>query len=107
MKLNFCTLFNSNYLSRGIVMYESLLKHCDNFHLYVFAFDDNCYRYLTSQKFEHLTAISLNEFENEELLRIKSTRTAIEYCWTCSVSSIYYSITHFQLDNCTYVDADI
>lgn len=107
MKLNFCTLFNSSYLSRGLVMYQSLLKNCDNFHLYVYAFDDATYQYLNNLKFEHLTVISLKDFENEDLLRIKPTRTAGEYCWTCSSSTIDYSINHFNLDNCTYVDADM
>jgi hypothetical protein len=107
MTLNFCTLFNSNYLSRGLVMYESLLKQCDNFHLYVFAFDDKCYDFLISQNYAHLTVISLKEFEDDELLKIKPTRSAAEYCWTCTPSTILYSIKKCNLDNCTYVDADM
>lgn len=94
-------------MSRGIVMYESLLKQCDDFHLYVFAFDEICYRFLKSQQYRNLTVISLKEFEDAELLRIKSSRTAGEYCWTCTSSTILYSINTFQLDNCTYVDADM
>lgn len=107
MKLNFCTLFNSNYLSRGMVMYESLLKNCDHFHLYIFAFDEVSYNYLNSRTYDHLTVISLKEFEDTELLKIKSTRSAGEYCWTCSSSTILYSINTFGLDNCTYLDADM
>ena len=107
MRLNFCNLFNSNYLSRGIVMYESLLKHCADFHLYVFAFDDKSYEFLKSQDHKHLTVISLKEFEDAELLRVKPSRTAAEYCWTCTSSTILYSINKFGLDNCTYLDADL
>ncbi len=88
-------------------MYQSLLKHCDNFHLYVYAFDDVCYEYLSNQKFQNLTVISLKDFENEELLKIKPSRTAGEYCWTCSSSTIYYSMKTYDLDNCTYLDADM
>jgi hypothetical protein len=88
-------------------MYESLLQHCSTFHLYIYAFDDICYEYLKKQSFKNLTVISLNEFENEELLLVKPSRTAGEYCWTCASSTIYHSITTFGLSNCTYIDADM
>jgi hypothetical protein len=107
VKLNYCTLFNSNYIARGIAMYESLCRVCDDFHLYVFAFDDATLQYFTQQALPHLTVISLQEFEDEELLRIKPTRTAGEYCWTCTSSTILYCLEKYQLDHCTYIDADM
>jgi|CXWJ01.1.fsa_nt_gi hypothetical protein len=106
-KVNLCTLFNSAYLSRGLTLYKSLLETNSDFHLYVFAFDDLAYDYLKQKKFEHLTVVSLNEFEDEQLLAIKSTRTAGEYCWTCTPSTIRYCIDKFSLDSCTYIDADM
>ncbi len=105
--LNFCTLFNSGYLSRGIALYNSLVNTCDDFHLYVFAFDDVCFQFLRDAKFEHLTVISLSEFEDERLLSIKSSRSQGEYCWTCTASTIRYAINTFKLDQCTYLDADL
>ncbi len=105
--LNFVTLFNSNYLSRGLVLYESLLKHCPDFHLYVVAFDDACFNFFKTQNYLNLTVISLKEFEDEKLLNIKPIRSVAEYCWTCTPSTILYSISKFKLDNCTYVDADM
>ena len=95
-KLNFCTLFNSTYLSRGLVMYDSLLKNCDDFHLYVFAFDDKTNEYLRSQELKNVTVISLSEFEDPDLLRVKPTRTAGEYCWTSTSSTILYCINNFR-----------
>ena len=94
-------------MSRGLVMYESLLKNCSDFHLYIFAFDDKCFEFLRSQNYTNMTVISLKEFEDEQLLKIKSTRSATEYCWTCTASTILYSINNFGLQNCTYVDADM
>lgn len=105
--LNFVTLFNSSYLSRGLVMYESLQKHCPDFHLYVVAFDDITYNYFQKYPQKNLTAISLAQFEDEKLLSIKSTRSAGEYCWTSTASTILYAITQFNLDHCVYVDADM
>jgi hypothetical protein len=107
MKLNFCTLFNTNYLSRGIAMYESLQQHCPDFYLYVYAFDQNCYNYLKELDLKNLTVIPLSEFEDPQLLEIKPTRSAGEYCWTCTPSTILYAIKTYGLDHCTYVDADL
>ena len=104
---NFCTLFDSNYLSRGLAMYESLASHCPKFHLYIFAFDNICYSYLSEHKLHNTTIISLEEFEDSDLLSIKHTRTKGEYCWTCTPSTILYCINKFKLPNCTYVDADL
>ncbi len=106
-KLNFCTLFNSFYLSRGVLMYQSLEKNCADFHLYVYAFDEATYSFLKKENYKNLTVISLKEFEDKELLKVKPTRTAAEYCWTCASSTILYSIEKFNLNNCTYVDADM
>ncbi len=107
MKLNFCTLFNSAYLARGIVLYESLLKHCPDFHLYVFAFDDKTFQYLSQANYKHLTPISLKDFEDDKLLAVKPTRSAAEFCWTCTPSTILYCLTKFNAANCTYIDADM
>ena len=107
MKLQFCTLFDSGYLSRGLAMYKSLLLHCDDFHLYVFAFDDKVFDYFSTHSYENLTVISLESFEDEELRRVKPSRTTGEYCWTCSSSTILYCLENFNLDHCTYVDADL
>ena len=104
---NFCTLFDSYYLTRGMALYESLLKNCDKFHLYIFAFDAQTLDILKSKNLQSATIISLLDFETDELLEIKNRRTVAEYCWTCTASTITYAIKKYNLDHCTYVDADI
>ena len=105
--LNFCTLFDSNYLSRGLVLYESLEKVCPSFHLYIFAFDDRSHSILTSLALKHATIISLKQFEDPELLSVKPTRSRGEYCWTSTSSTILYVLEHYPVDHCTYLDADM
>lgn len=104
---NFCTLFDSNYLTRGLALYNSLLNNCADFHLYIFTFDDKCYDLLKKLKIEKATIISLREFEDEELLRVKSSRTSAEYCWTSTSSTILYVLEKYKVESCTYLDADI
>ncbi len=105
--LNFCTLFDSNYLSRGLAMYRSLEKCSSDFHLYIYAFDDKCFEVLSGLSLKKVTIISLKEFEDDELLEVKKKRTPQEYCWTCTPSTIAYSIKRFSLNHCTYIDADL
>lgn len=88
-------------------MYKSLKEHCRNFHLFIFAFDDKCLEVLGKMSLPRTTIISLNQFENEELLKIKAGRSQVEYCWTCTPSIILYSITKYNLKSCTYLDADL
>ena len=104
---NFCTLFDSHYFSRGIAMYESLADVCDDFHIYVFAFDDASLQALRSLRYPHMTIISLAEFEDDELLRVKPTRSIAEYCWTCTSSTILYVLEKYYVNQCTYLDADL
>lgn len=104
---NFCTLFDSKYLSRGLALYYSLEKVCRDFHLYIFAFDDQTCEILNKLRLTHATIISLDQFEDKDLLSVKSGRTIAEYCWTATPSTIYYVIKNFNVASCTYVDADV
>lgn len=106
-RLNFCTLFDSNYLSRGLVLYDSLIEQCPDFHLYVFAFNERALDVLSRLQLPRLTVISLKDFEDPELLAVKPGRSRAEYCWTCTSSTIQYVLDHFEVENCTYLDADM
>ncbi len=104
---NFCTLFDSNYLSRGLTLYRSLESVCNDFHVYIFAFDDKSCNVLKQLNLPKATIISLNEFEDAELLTIKPSRSRAEYCWTSTSSTILYVLKKYHVDMCTYLDADM
>jgi len=105
--MNFCTLFDSYYLLKGLGLYLSLEKVMDDFHLYVMAFDKNSYEKLRSCGFKHMTVELLDDFETPELLEAKKDRTKAEYCWTCGPSVIYHFLTKYGLDEITYLDSDL
>jgi hypothetical protein len=104
---NFCTLFDSNYLSRGLLLYESLRRNTKEFHIYIFAFDALTHNILQHLGLPDATIISLKEFENEKLLGVKPSRTKAEYCWTSTSSAIAYVIENYKVSSCTYLDADL
>lgn len=103
----FCTLFNKNYLDKGITLYESLEQNCDVFSLYVFAFDELTYEILKDLNFKNMIVISLAEFETEEMLLAKKNRSNAEYCWTCTPITIEYVLKKYNEPVCTYIDADM
>lgn len=109
MKTILCTLYNSLYLDKGLVLYDSLCECAKDFKLYVLCMDDKCYEVLTDLKQEHHIPVRLSDFEegDEALLEAKVNRPMGEYCWTCSSSFIRYVLKHFSEDSCTYIDADM
>ena len=106
---HYCTLFDIDYFTRGMALYESLVKHCSQFTLYVVAFDDACFDMLCALDKKQLVVINLSELEEADagLFKVKAKRTRREYCWTSTPAVIKYCMDRFELDYCTYLDADI
>lgn len=105
--MNFCTLFDSNYATRGLAMYNSLVGHCEDFTLYILAFDNEVMHILHQLKLPNVYVISMDEFEDERIKSVKKTRTRGEYCWTCSSLLIRYVIQKYELREVTYLDSDL
>lgn len=103
----FCTLFNTNFLSRGLALYDSLMKKNDLYVLYVYCFDNYTHKILTNIALKNIIPVSLAEFETPELLAVKSSRSVGEYCWTCTPHVIKHSIQAFDLPAVIYIDADL
>lgn len=88
-------------------MYESLKTQTNNFHLYIFAFDDLTFEILSNLNLDYVSVISLKEFETSELKEVKKSRSVAEYCWTCTPSTISYVLSNYDIPHCTYLDADL
>ena len=86
MRYEFCTLFDVNYLPRGLVLYRSLERVCPDFRLRVFCMDAETERILDALALPKLAIVPLAELERHdpELLEVKPTRTQVEYCWTAT-----------------------
>lgn len=104
---NYCTLFDTHYLSRGLAMYHSLVATGERFCLYVLCMDDATHQLLDLLNLPGIATISLAEFETSELLDVKKDRTTAEYCWTCTPHLIRYLLDSCGIPECTYLDADL
>ncbi len=105
---NFCTLFDRNYLYKGLALYNSILRVCEDFKLWILCMDDITYDILKKMNLKNIELVSLKDFEDEELLKIKNKRTPIEYCWTCTSSLPLYILKNYPwLDMVAYLDADL
>lgn len=102
-----CTLFNTYYLDKGIVLYDSLERVSQNFKLYILAMDERCYEVLCDLKKPNLVPVRLEDFENEELKEAKKTRSFGDYCCTCSSNLIKFILERYGEKDCTYIDADM
>jgi hypothetical protein len=57
---------------------------------------------------EKAVLIPISDFEDEELKKVKPTRTVAEYCWTCTPSiTLYVLKENPSLDMITYLDSDL
>ena len=105
---NFCTLFDSYYIHKGIALYLSMENVCNDFTLYVMAFDDERYNKLKSYSFQKMIVeYEGGDFLSDEIKTVKAERKRNEYCWTCGSNVTYYFLTKYKLDNITYLDADM
>ena len=105
---NFCTLFDSNYLLKGVAMIRSLHRFCDHSVVYVLCMDNETKRILELLNFAFVKCIVFSDIEDDELLIAKKNRGTAEYCWTLSSCFTWYVInTYSDIDLITYLDADI
>lgn len=70
--------------------------------------DDETYALLKKMNLAYVTLVTMREFEDEELLAMKKTRSMREYCWSLSSIFTHYVLTHFpDSEMVTYLDGDL
>ena len=107
----FTTFFDKNYLSRGLVLIESLQKHSKAFELYLLCLDDSTFSYFEANilQYPQVKTIQLEDVEKEDcgLLACKSNRSTIEYYFTLSPCLPLYILNKYKLPHICSLDADI
>ena len=97
--INFCTLFDSYYLDKGIALYRSLESVSSDFTLYIFCFDEKSHDILRNLNFEHAVILHNSVFETPQLLELKKeisdlTQTDLEYIGRFAVTAASLSTEH-------------
>lgn len=105
--MNFCTLFDSNYASKGIALYLSLEQQTDDFVLYVMGMDRKCQEILNSIGFKHMIVECIDDVDSPELAEAKGNRSRAEFCWTCGSFFTDYFLNKYNLPDITYLDSDL
>lgn len=105
--LYYCTLFDSNYINKGIALYLSIERYTSDFVLYIMAMDKKCFALLKNINLKNVVVECIEDIENGQLLEAKNNRSRAEYCWTCgSVVTEHFFRVH-QLPEITYLDSDL
>lgn len=105
---HFCTLFDSNYLIKGVAMLRSLHSHCPQAIVHVLCMDKETRAILEEMTLPQVRCHSLPEIEDEALLAVKPGRNRAEYCWTLSPCLPWYLLERYpEIDFITYLDADL
>lgn len=110
MAYEFCTLFDANYLPRGLALYRSLAESCPDFRLRAFCMDRRTEDVLRALDLPKLSVVSLPELEGHDsaLASVKADRTPVEYCWTATPAICLFAFeTEPELGEITYLDADL
>ena len=108
MTHNFCTLFDKNYLYRGLALHSSLLEHCPDFFLFILCLDDETQATLSRLNLKNVRLVSSRDIESPELLAARQNRTRQEYAWTLgSFFTNYVLENNAGLPSITYLDSDI
>lgn len=118
-----CTLSDYSYLSKGLVLYESLVKtSTEKFVLYYLALDRKAYDTLMKLRLPSMKVIfagniqqfartqrtySANgQFAGKQIDQIDEEQSYKEYCWSLACRLVLYLMNLMDSD-VTYIDSDI
>jgi hypothetical protein len=110
MGQEFCTVFDVNYMPRGLVLYDSLRGAFTDFRLHVLCMDTATRDVLGELALPSLVPVSIEELEADDpaLAAVRHTRSPVEYCWTAVASFCLFCLGQADdIDRITYLDADM
>jgi len=109
MRVRYCTLFDSKYLTRGLAMLASLDRYLrSNDEIVVLAMDAQTKTLLSGPLCGRWQVVSVGDLGDAELTMLESSRPRREFCWTCTPAlSAWMVRTSREGDFVVHVDADL
>ncbi|WP_052447403.1 glycosyltransferase [Clostridium polynesiense] len=107
---NYCTIISRDSLYQGLILYNSLKLHDEDFCLFIICMQEEVKELLELMNLESAKIIDLRDIEeyDEELSSIKDQRNSKEYAWTCKSSIMLYLFEkQFFIDHIIYIDSDV
>jgi len=99
----FCTLSDYNYLNQGLVLYESIQKHIDEFTLYYLCIDKISYDKLIQLNLDSIIPMYVDDYQEFK----KECELYNEYCWSLASRLLLYLVCNKNIKDILYVDSDI
>ena len=108
MSINFCSYFDKNYLSKFLVLRNSIEMFNIEFTFFVLALDNYVEDFFKKNKIKNIQVISLKDLEqsNKDLIVAKNNRNLIEYYFTLSPFLPLYIHKKFNISQVSYLDSD-
>ncbi len=107
---HFCTYGDENYLPQIFSLLDSLRRHSTPFHLQILCLTPEALQKARSLKANDFDLVSMEEMERSdpELFHAKSSRSRIEYYFTCTPCWVRLALRRkAEAEWMTYLDADL
>jgi hypothetical protein len=107
---HFCTLFDRNYIARGLALHRSLVRHCGDFMLHVLCLDAPTLHVLRAVALPQTELITIEALEHgdQDLRGARNDRTQLEFYFTCKPVLLGYVLDHdASVSRLEYLDADL
>lgn len=106
----YCTLFDRNYLSRGLCLHRSLLRQGGRFTFHVLCLDEPAFRSLAGADLPGVEPIALDTLLRWDpaLAAARRGRALLEFFFACKASLLLYLLERGTgSDRVSYLDADL
>jgi hypothetical protein len=110
VRLDYATYFDRHFLTRGLALYASLVRHSPPFRLWVLCLDEVTAEVLRALALPNVELVALAELEqaDPDLLTVKAERAEIEYFWTCGPAYLLHLLARQpEIELLTYLEADL